>query len=319
MESSIFFESSAVSDSLEILKGFSEYCWLTEGMAMKKTILFVLPLLFLLSIDTSFAVEATIFGPIQITRERGQPHFFRTDFLASKGKATLLIRNGDAKGDHRVRAAWGWINRKPVLRPPDLSHHSYEMKIPIRLNEENSILMYILGKPRDYLTFEIIQDMDWLSFQEGDPGPPGDNVLIDGIHVGDEWFDLRIPISLGQFPEGFTANLFFPTPAPFQELMVNPIFETLDIDDSDPCWFAFGAGLYFSGATTFNGVEGFFATLSPTVIQDWVLWANGLRQGCHLITDDLYITSFAIWDLNSGLPIPTLDAAIILPGQNVFP
>ena len=29
------------------------------------------------------------------------------------------------------------------------------------------------SETRDSLTFEIIQDIDWLSFQEGDPGLPG--------------------------------------------------------------------------------------------------------------------------------------------------
>jgi len=95
---------------------------------MKRTTLLVfLLLLFFLLVGTSLAVEVTVFGPVQMTRERGQPRFFRTNFRANKGGATLLIRNGDVEGDHRMRAAWGWINQRPVLRPPDVSHHSYEM------------------------------------------------------------------------------------------------------------------------------------------------------------------------------------------------
>jgi len=218
-----------------------------------------------------------------------------------------------------MRAAWGWINQRPVLRPPDLSHRSYKMEVPLLLNEQNSILVYVLGKPGDSLTFEIIQDVDWLSFQEGDPGFPGDRVLIEGIRVGDEWFDLETAVSLGHYPDGLTASLFFPMASQSQDLMVNPVFDTLDLDDSDPCWFAFGAGLYFSGTTDYNGVEGFFLNLSATMIHDWVLWANELRSGCQLTPDDFYITGFAIWDLNTGLPISALDAAIFLPGQNVLP
>jgi len=34
----------------------------------------------------------------------------------------------------------------------------------------------------------------------------------------------------------------------------------------------FRAGLYFSGTTDYNGVEGFFLNLSATMIHDWVLW-----------------------------------------------
>jgi hypothetical protein len=193
------------------------------------------------------------------------------------------------------------------------------MEVSLRLNEQNSILMYVLGKPGDSLTFEIIQDVDWLSFQEGDPGFPGDRVLIEGIRVGDEWFDLETAVSLGHYPEGLTASLFFPMASRSQDLMVNPVFDTLDLDDSDPCWFAFGAGLYFSGTTDYNGVEGFFLNLSATMIQDWILWANELRPGCQLTPNDFYITGFAIWELNTGLPLSALDAAIILPGQNVLP
>ncbi len=218
-----------------------------------------------------------------------------------------------------MRAAWGWINQRPVIRPPDLSHRSYEMEVPLRLNEQNSILIYVLGKPGDSLTFEIIQDVDWLSFQEGDPGFPGDHILIEGIRIGDEWFDLETAVSLGHYPDGLTVSLFFPMASRSQELMINPIFETLDLDDFDPCWFAFGAGLYFSGTTHYNGVEGFFLNLSSTMIQDWILWANELRSGCQLTPDDFYITGFDIWDLTTGLPIPTLDAAILLPGQDVCP
>ena len=286
---------------------------------MKKSALLVLLLLFSLFLDTSLAVEATVFGPVQIARERWQPRFHRSSFRAMSGEARLVIRNGDAEGRHRVRAAWGWINQRPVLHPSEFGRNVYEMVVPIHLEEQNSIFIFVQGRPGDFLTFEINQNIDWLSFQEGDPGPPGDDVLIEGIYTGDEWFDLQDPVSLGQYPEGVTATFFFPTPAPIQELMINPIFETLDRDESDPCWFAFGAGLYFSGTTNYNGVEGLFANLSPTVIQDWILWANGLRHGCQLTTEDFYITGFAVWDLNTGLPIPTLDAAIILPGQNVFP
>jgi len=286
---------------------------------MKKITLFALLLLFFLWVGTALAEEVTIYGPVAITRERGQPRFFRASFPANKGTATLLIRNGDAEGGHRMRAAWGWINQRPVLRPPDLSLHSHEMIIPLRLNEQNSILLYFLGKPGDTITFEIIQDINWLSFQEGDPGSPGDHVLIEGIRVGDEWFDLETAVSLGHYPDGLTASLFFPMASRSQELMINPIFETLDLDDSDPCWFAFGAGLYFSGTTHYKGVEGFFLNLSSTMIQDWILWANELRSGCQLTPGDFYITGFAIWDLNTGLPIPTLDGAILLPGQNVCP
>ena len=287
---------------------------------MKRTTLLVfLLLLFFLWVGTSLAVEVTVFGPVDMTRGRGQPRFFRTRFRANKGEATLLIRNGDAKGDHRMRAAWGWINQRPVLRPRDVSHHPCEMEIPLRLDEQNTILMYVLGKPGDSFTFEIIQNVDWLSFQEGDPGAPGDDVFIEGIYTGDEWFDLETAVSLGNYPDGLTASLFFPMDSPIPALMINPVFGTLDIDESDPCWFAFGVGLYFSGTTDYNRIEGFFVSLSPTIIQDWVLWANGIRSGCQLTPDDFYITGFAIWDLNTGLPIPTLDGAIILPGQNVLP
>ena len=284
---------------------------------MKKTILFAL--LFFLWVEPALAVEVTIFGPVEMTRERGQPRLFKTSFPANNGKATLLIRNGDAEGDRRMRAAWGWINQRPVLRPRDVSHLSYEIRVPVRLEEQNSILIYVLGKPGDSLTFEIIQDVDWLSFQEGDPGFPGDRVLIEGIRVGDEWFDLETAVSLGHYPEGLTASFFFPMAGQSQELMVNPVFETLDLDDSNPCWFAFGAGLYFSGTTDYNGVEGFFLNLSTTTICEWIVWANELRSGCQLTPDDFFITGFAIWNLNTGLPISTLDAAIILPGQNVLP
>ena len=286
---------------------------------MKKTFLLVLLLLFFLWVDTSLAVDVTVFGPVEMTRERGQPRIFRASFPANKGSATLFIRNGDAEGGHRMRAAWGWINQRPILRPPDLSHRSYEMEVPLRLDEQNSVLIYVLGKPGDFVTFEIIQNIDWLSFQEGDPGFPGDHILIEGIRIGDEWFDLETAVSLGHYPDGLTASLFFPMASGSQELMINPIFETLDLDDSDPCWFAFGAGLYFSGTTDYNGVEGFFLNLSTTMIQDWILWANELRPGCQLTPNDFYITGFAIWELNTGLPLSTLDAAIILPGQNVLP
>jgi len=62
-----------------------------------------------------------------------------------------------------MRAAWGWINQRPVLRP--LTSATFlQMEVP-SLNEQNSILVYVLGKPGDSLTVEIIQDVDWLSFQ----------------------------------------------------------------------------------------------------------------------------------------------------------
>ena len=284
---------------------------------MKRSVLVTLFFLMAPLIATSYAVEGTWFGPIRYQRTEGQPNLYADTFPGLPGQGTLVIKNGGGDEKQRMSSALILVNGEQILGPSDFSQQIHGNISSINLAGNNSLIVETRGTPGDYLTVQVVQGIGWLFFHEGDPGIPGDGVFVDSVSVADPWFDLVTPISLGQFEDGFTAIVFSRIKAKIETLMFNPIVATNGYGPDNECWFGFGAGLYFTGETSYDGATGFFANFSDSLIQGWVDWSNQSRPGCNLTPDDLYLIGFAVWKLDDF--VPKLDAAVILHGQNAFP
>ena len=284
---------------------------------MRRFVPVALFFLLALLIGTSHAVEGTWFGPIRYQRTEGQPNLYTAAFPGLPGQGTLFLKNGGSDEMGQMSSVLILVNGEQILRPNDFGQEIYGKVFSINLASNNSLIVEARGEPGDYLTVQVVQEIGWLFFHEGDPGIPGDGVAIDGVFDGDPWFDLATPVSLGQFQDGFTMTVFLSKGKQADRFELNPIVATLGYGPYDECQFSFGSGLFSTGEISYNGAKGFFTNFSDSLIQGWVNWSNQLKPECNLTADDLFLIGFAVWKLDDFAP--KLDAAIILSGQNAFP
>jgi len=159
----------------------------------------------------------------------------------------------------------------------------------------------------------------WLSFIEGNPGIPGDGMLITRYGGLDPYyFELATPISLGGFTNGLTITVFVPSYC--QNINIGWEVSTML---PEPCVQGFGGAVGVIAPTTvFNGVKGYFTNLEQPMIDDMVELVNEeYPDYCpYTITvDQLLLIGIRIYDATSGNYCDNLDAATILPGQNAVP
>jgi hypothetical protein len=152
----------------------------------------------------------------------------------------------------------------------------------------------------------------FLSFQEGNPGAPGDGIFIDG-RFG-IYFDLANPIRLSDLPNGFTYTVFLPNGSP-------PVrFVQLGISNLIPagaCRVYFEARPSPSGSVVINGALGVVTDVSPAFLDSIVSLVNSSLPGCGIRLSDLYFDHLVIEsDTPPSSFIPTLDAASICPKSN---
>lgn len=164
----------------------------------------------------------------------------------------------------------------------------------------------------------------WLSFVEGNPGIPGDGILINAANAGTSWgFELVEPIPLGQFTDGFTITYF---PLNDIEYIYRFLFyfNVFNEASDSQCRTSSHFLLSPDGYTPFNAIGGIFANLGQLDVDWWILWEfNNLKPGCGITSKDLYINrlGFALRDPSSGsfVYLTTLDAATLLHSQNAVP
>ncbi len=200
---------------------------------------------------------------------------------------------------------------------PNRFYQGYDAELEVNTPDSDGMVAARTFSPLIFVQ-QFIRPTGWLSFIEGDPGVPGDNVIISAEGgQSNVVFDLEKPICLDQFGDGFTITLF-----PYSDLQIStidftPTFETIQLWPS-PCWVGFSPGITSSQTMFYNGVKGFVINIPQSLIQDWINHQVQARPGCNLTIKDFFIIGIQFCPLG-GPHITFLDAASILPGQNAVP
>jgi len=160
----------------------------------------------------------------------------------------------------------------------------------------------------------------FLSFTEGNPGLPGDGILITAESSGQFFneFVLTTPVPLGQATDGITITVF---PGTGVSNFGNAGFD-ITTTASAPCSVQFGSATGPTGQVVFNGVTGVFTNVPLSTLLFDLSFANFVANiqhpGCVLTLSDLQIQTLDMFTV-FATPITSLDAASISLGQNAFP
>jgi hypothetical protein len=157
----------------------------------------------------------------------------------------------------------------------------------------------------------------WLTFVEGNPGVPGDGILIDarGGNITDD-FEMITPFALGSLTDGFTITLF-----PSGGHNINQSgFRVSVKTPGHPCIdFNTTVGIPVTGTMTCNG-QGFLSSYNQDALQFLPTILNTIPfRGCNVTLKDLSITSLSMREGANSNAVYVLDAAALLPGQGTFP
>ncbi|HXI93689.1 MAG TPA: hypothetical protein VNO24_27200 [Blastocatellia bacterium] len=149
----------------------------------------------------------------------------------------------------------------------------------------------------------------FLSFVQGNPGPPGDGVFISAR--GGIYFDLATPIRLSDVSNGFTYSVFLPTGSPqirFVQLGIS------NLKTTGSCRVYYEARPSPSGNVVLNGAPGVLTNVSPAFLDSILTFVNSSLPGCGVTLNDLYFDhlTLEVESPSSGF-FPTLDAASICP------
>ena len=130
---------------------------------MKKAVLVALIILLGFFTNTSFAVEATVFGPVQYVRTAGEPNVHTAMFSANPGGGTLIVKNGTGEGEHRIvdalSSAMVTLNGEQIFGLADFSVGVYKLESTVMLYDgDNSISVWMASAPGSYLTIEVTQE-----------------------------------------------------------------------------------------------------------------------------------------------------------------
>jgi hypothetical protein len=161
--------------------------------------------------------------------------------------------------------------------------------------------------------------VQWLTFLEGNPGIPGDEIFVSSANPPTGWFNLQPPFSLGSVNDGITVSVFGPGVAGNLfgvQVNVSPH------DVNHPCaghGIGLGAGSIIpSEVTNFNGVSGVAHSITRSKLQ---IAADTLHRyaECATVTiNDLAIDSIVPHSMGED-SIITLDAVSIGLGLHNFP
>jgi len=137
---------------------------------MKRKILLTLLLTFFTLAFIPLAYSETIvFGPEVYTRGTGKPQKIVKNFSVVRGHFTLSIKNGEGKKG-KVTSAVIEINGVQVVGPEEFDKQIDEIKLPIKLDEQNKIGVEVRGEPGTYITVAVLEESLFFKIlASGDP------------------------------------------------------------------------------------------------------------------------------------------------------
>lgn len=105
--------------------------------------------------------DTIVFGPEVYTRGTGKPQKIVKSFSAIRGQkrvpVTLSIKNGEGKKG-KVTSAVIEINGVQVLGSEEFDKQIDEIKLPIKLDEQNEIAVEVRGEPGTYITVTVLRE-----------------------------------------------------------------------------------------------------------------------------------------------------------------
>ncbi len=121
---------------------------------------------------TASEIEATVFGPEMYLRTTGLPDVYidsfsiRGDYDATITMGKLIVYNGEKERSDptRARDATIMLNGCEVLDSTDISEAVDVIILPVKLEQDNDIIVVVRGKPGSYLTVQV-------DYETGPTGP----------------------------------------------------------------------------------------------------------------------------------------------------
>jgi hypothetical protein len=172
-----------------------------------------------------------------------------------------------------------------------------------------------------WLRLPAPEPVQWLTFTAGDPGMPGDGILINTASAG--YVAVARPISLTGFASGLTVSVFSPDLNISSVLgfeSVSFLFENIGAAPACLSQFGFG-GPPTVGEAIFDSTDGVFTNLSAADLGNVVTSANVLKPGCAIKLSDLSIVAFFLQATKgpNETYINRLDGLALGQGINNFP
>jgi hypothetical protein len=120
---------------------------------------------------TASGIEATVFGPETYLRTAGPDNVYVDDFSVRgdyDGTITmgrLIVVNGDGgPKSTKVTDAAVQLNGNEILGSNDFKHGAASIEVPVKLMQDNDIVVIVSGKPGSYLTVQV-------DYETGPTGP----------------------------------------------------------------------------------------------------------------------------------------------------
>ena len=121
---------------------------------------------------TASEIEAIVFGPEMYLQTSGPPDVYvdsfsvRGDYDATITMGKLIVYNGEKERSDptRARDATIILNGCEVLDSTDISEAVHVIVLPVKLEQDNDIIVVVRGKPGSYLTVQV-------DYETGPTGP----------------------------------------------------------------------------------------------------------------------------------------------------
>jgi hypothetical protein len=176
---------------------------------------------------------------------------------------------------------------------------------------------------------DLPPDYKFLSFKEGEPGVPGDNLFVNSL--GEESrtlnggmffykFSLKSPIHIKGMKPGITLALF---PSPGVKSLEEFNNLQLDFNNLRPpgqCPFNPGGTATFkTHRVTVNNIQGLAFEIPPTFLQSLGGAGDPNQPQCKMNPNDLYLTALSLSSTTWNQSVSSFDAVAIAYEKGVVP
>ena len=203
-----------------LLKGGLAFLLGERRIMVKRIALITLFLLLGILINSSFAVEVTVYGPEDFEKLAHGPTVRTETFTIAglSGSGQLIITNHGKKWWQRVRLAKIWLNGELICRSRDFRGFPQSLLKNVNLQETNEIKVKLWGVQGKHLSIEVMKEFEAVAAAVVDYNG-GEIVAPDGL-------SLIFPPDAVAEPTVITINEpLSPPPLPEDFVEVGPVIE----------------------------------------------------------------------------------------------